>query len=69
MRGVVNTEPKFLQRTNALGDPQLYTIQKCVASMRMLCYDNPADGLDEYIRMGESTIQYYFDLFVCAVSK
>jgi hypothetical protein len=41
---------------NALGLPGFYTIQKMIAAVRMLAYGGPADRLDEYIRMGESTI-------------
>jgi hypothetical protein len=48
---------RYFQRTqNAAGVPGFTTIQKVAAAVRMLAYGGPADRLDEYIRMGESTI-------------
>lgn len=48
---------RYFQRTlNAAGVPGFSTIQKVTAALRMLAYGGPADRLDEYIRMGESTV-------------
>lgn len=41
---------------NAAGQAGFSTIQKVTAALRMLAYGGPADSLDEYFRMGESTI-------------
>jgi len=41
---------------NAAGQAGFYPHQKLTAALRMLAYGGPADSLDEYIRMGESTV-------------
>jgi hypothetical protein len=51
---VVN--PYFRQSYNAAHQPGFHPIQKVTAAIRMLAYGGPADSLDEYLRMGESTI-------------
>ena len=48
--------PYFRQSYNAANVPGFHTIQKVTAAIRMLAYGGPADSLDEYLRMGESTI-------------
>ena len=55
MAGVVEVDDYFEQKVDALGLPGLSTVQKCVAAHRMLCYSLPADAVDEYVRIGEST--------------
>jgi hypothetical protein len=46
----------YFQRTfNAAGFPGFATIQKVTAVIQILGYGGPADRLDEYIHMGEST--------------
>jgi hypothetical protein len=46
----------FHQRLNAAGLPGFATVQKITAIVHMLAYGGPANQLDEYFRMGESTI-------------
>lgn len=46
----------FSQRKNAAGKMGLHPVQKTTAAMRMLSLAMPADALDEYLRMGESTV-------------
>jgi hypothetical protein len=48
--------PYFRQSYNAAHQPGFHPIQKVTAAIRMLAYGGPADSLDEYLRMGESTI-------------
>ena len=55
MDGVVDADNYFVQRLDAVKVLGLSTIQKCTAAMRMLCYGLPADALDEYLKIGEST--------------
>ncbi|KAL0702985.1 hypothetical protein Bca4012_059107 [Brassica carinata] len=45
----------FQQRKDALGRLGLSPLQKCTATIRMLAYGCAADGVDEYLRLGEST--------------
>ncbi|KAL3337867.1 hypothetical protein AABB24_030157 [Solanum stoloniferum] len=45
----------FEQRIDALGRFGLSTLQKITAVFRMLAYGLPADAIDEYVKIGEST--------------
>jgi hypothetical protein len=45
----------FVQKRHATGVLGLSCLQKVIAALRMLAYGVPADALDEYIRIGEST--------------
>ncbi|XP_042420619.1 uncharacterized protein LOC122008822 [Zingiber officinale] len=45
----------FQQRDDAVRRKGLSPLQKCTAAIRQLAYGVPADHLDEYLRMGEST--------------
>ncbi|XP_057425967.1 uncharacterized protein LOC130719363 [Lotus japonicus] len=40
---------------DAVGRQGLSPLQKCTAAIRMLAYGSPADSVDEYVRIGEST--------------
>ena len=57
----------FEQKRNAAGELGLSCLQKVVAAFRMLAYGVPADALDEYIRIGESTALEALRNFVVAV--
>jgi hypothetical protein len=57
----------FRQKPNAIGVLGASPIQKVVAAVRMLAYGSPADLLDDYVRMGESTIIECLVHFVEAV--
>ncbi|TVU18572.1 hypothetical protein EJB05_34679, partial [Eragrostis curvula] len=57
----------FRQKTNAAGVLGASPIQKVVAAFRMLAYGMSADSLDDYVRMGESTIIECLNHFVQAV--
>jgi hypothetical protein len=46
----------FQRRVNAVGVPNFTTLQKVAVTVHMLVYEGPADRLDEYIRIGQSTI-------------
>ncbi|XP_052197217.1 uncharacterized protein LOC127804398 [Diospyros lotus] len=46
----------FVQRFDAVGVPGLSSLQKMIAALRMLAYGSPADAVDEYVRIGESTV-------------
>ncbi|XP_010681433.2 uncharacterized protein LOC104896384 [Beta vulgaris subsp. vulgaris] len=45
----------FTQRSDAANKVGLSPLQKCTAAIRILAYATPADALDEYIKIGEST--------------
>ncbi|XP_028097255.1 uncharacterized protein LOC114297094 [Camellia sinensis] len=45
----------FIQTRDGIGAPGLSGVQKMIAALRILQYDVPADVVDEYIRIREST--------------
>ncbi|XP_035842621.1 putative nuclease HARBI1 isoform X2 [Helianthus annuus] len=52
---VVANEPYFVQRRDNAGRLGLSSMQKIIASLRMLAYGVTTDFMDEYIDIGEST--------------
>jgi hypothetical protein len=52
---VQQVDPYFIQRPNCAGEIGLSALQKVVAAVRILAYGIPADAVDEYVRIGEST--------------
>ena len=60
-------DPYFIQRTDAVGVLGLSSLQKITAAYRILAYGTPADSVDEYIRIGESTAIESLRRFVKAV--
>jgi len=47
--------PYFQQRVNATGETKSSTLQKVAAALRVLAYGLPADEVDEYARLSDST--------------
>ena len=60
-------DPYFIQRTDAIGVLSLSSLQKITSAYRILAYGTPADSVDEYIRIGESTAIESLRRFVKAV--
>ena len=60
-------DPYFIQRTDVIGVLGLSSLQKIADAYRILAYGTPADSLDEYIRIGESTAIESLRRFVKAV--
>ena len=46
----------FIQRTDVIGVLGLSSLQKITAAYRIFSHGTSADSVDEYIRIGESTI-------------
>lgn len=57
----------FIQKPDATGRLGAHPIQKATAALRMLAYGVSADMLDEWLRLGESTILETLKRFVAAV--
>jgi hypothetical protein len=57
----------FRQKLDARGVLGASPIQKAVGAFRMLAYGVSADFLDDYVRLGESTIIEFLKHFVKAV--
>ncbi|XP_026459212.1 uncharacterized protein LOC113359855 [Papaver somniferum] len=55
LHDITNYDKYFTQRYDDVKREGLSPLQKMIAAVRMLAYDLPADILDEYIQIGEST--------------
>ncbi|CAJ2660065.1 unnamed protein product [Trifolium pratense] len=62
-----NHDEYFQTRTDAVGKMGLSPLQKCTAALRILAYGSPADSVDDYVRIGESTTLECLDRFVMGV--
>ncbi|XP_052185255.1 uncharacterized protein LOC127796890 [Diospyros lotus] len=57
----------FIQTTDAIGVLGLSSLQKITTTYRILAYRTPTDSVDEYIRIGESTVIHSLRSFLKAV--
>lgn len=64
---VVGHDRYFVQRPDAAGRCGLSSHQKIVAALRMLCYGDPADRLDEHLQISETSALKSLDHFIDAV--
>ena len=62
-----NHDEYFQIRSDAVGRMGLSPLQKCTAALRILAYGSPADSVDDYVRIGESTTLECLDRFVMGV--
>ncbi|XP_042426015.1 uncharacterized protein LOC122013865 [Zingiber officinale] len=67
LNNVENHESYFVQRRNAVGTLGLSSLQKVTAALRILAYGVGADLMDEYVRIGETTVIKSMKLFAKAV--
>ena len=67
VNGVEQYDPYFVQTTDAIRNLGLSSLQKVTAAFRILTYGTPADSIDEYVRIGESTAIESLKRFVQAV--
>ena len=64
-----NHDAYFQMRPDAIGRMSLSPLQKCTAAIRMLAYGSPADYVDDYVRIGETTAVECLDRFVRGVCE
>ncbi|KAK2421786.1 hypothetical protein QL285_032376 [Trifolium repens] len=64
-----NHDEYFQMRVDATRKMGLSPLQKCTAAIRMLAYGSPADIVDEYVRIGESTTIECLERFVRGVNE
>jgi hypothetical protein len=62
-----NHDEYFQTRVDAVRKVGLSPLQKCTAALRMLAYGVPADNVDDYVRIGESTAVECLERFVTGV--
>lgn len=67
MNDILNFDQAFQQKCDSRKKPGPSPRSKIAVALRMLAYGCPADSLDEYFRMGESTILWYFNRFCKAI--
>ncbi|KAL5154374.1 hypothetical protein HKD37_19G053745 [Glycine soja] len=64
-----NCYPYFQMRYDAFGRRGLSLLQKCTSTIRILAYGSPFDSVDEYVRIGESTVVECLKDFVKGVNE
>jgi hypothetical protein len=67
VEGIEATDHYFKQNQDAIGRLGLTGLQKAVAAIRILSYSLPADAVDEYVRIGESTARKVLHHFCRAI--
>jgi hypothetical protein len=67
VQAVENVDPYFHFKCNAYGRAGISTLQKCVASIRILAYGVPTDVVDEYVHIGEYSARESLNHFCAAV--
>ena len=64
----LSTEVEYFQPTeDAAGRSGLSPLQKCTAAIRQLAYGGGADGIDEYVRLGETTARKCLHQFTAGI--
>ncbi|KAK7412592.1 hypothetical protein VNO78_04073 [Psophocarpus tetragonolobus] len=61
--------PYLQMRIDATGRQDLSPLQKCTAAIRILAYGSPADSIDEYVRICESTAVECLEAFVTGINE
>jgi hypothetical protein len=64
-----NHDEYFQMRVDATSKMGISPLQKCTAAIRMLAYGSLADIVNEYVRIGESTIIECLERFVRGVNE
>ncbi|CAL1387952.1 unnamed protein product [Linum trigynum] len=67
MGDVVRYDPSFARKSDVVGHLGLSPKKKLTSALRMLAYGSPADQLDDYMRMGKSTVLEVFRKFCRAI--
>jgi len=62
-----NHDEYFQMRVDALRQKGLSPLQKCTTVIRILAYGSPADSVDEYVRIGETTTVECLERFVLGI--
>ena len=69
VQDVASHDTYFVQTIDRAGKLNASPEQKVTAALRVLCYGVSADAWDEYVRMGESTINLTLRRFATAISE
>ncbi|KAH1232925.1 Glutathione S-transferase T2 [Glycine max] len=62
-----NHDEYFQMRVDALRRKGLSPLQKCTTTIHILAYGSPADSVDEYVRIGETTAVECLERFVLGI--
>jgi hypothetical protein len=73
LNGVVTVDSYFQQNYDCIGLRGLSALQKVVAAMRILAYGLPADTVDGYVQIAESTahesLEHFYRTVISAFGK
>jgi hypothetical protein len=69
MNAIEQHDDYFIQKRNTAGTLGLSYLQKVTATFKMIAYGVPADAMDDYGRVGESTALQCLRKFVVAIVK
>jgi hypothetical protein len=67
VEAIEGADSYFKQKEDAVGHLGLTSLQKSVAAIRILAYGLPADAIDEYVRIAESTARKALHHFCRAI--
>jgi hypothetical protein len=67
LSAIEDYDPYFIQTRNCVGTQGLSSLRKMITALRMLTYGVPADYVDEYVRIGETTAIESLERFVRVV--
>ncbi len=59
----------FVQKQYACGATGFSVIHKCIVAIRMLTYGMAIDAVDEYVRIGESTVESTMKCFCWKIKE
>ena len=62
-----NHDEHFQMRVDALCRKDLSPLQKCTTTIHILAYGSLADSVDEYVRIGETTVVECLERFVSGI--
>jgi hypothetical protein len=67
MHKVSETSPYFYKRYDATGHAGLTALQKCTAALHQLAYDMTAYTIDEYLKLGKTTVLEYLEYYCLGI--
>jgi hypothetical protein len=69
MHKLSETSLYFCERYDATGHAGLTVLQKCTAALRQLAYGIAADTIDEYLKLGKTTVLECLKYYCSSIIK
>jgi hypothetical protein len=67
MHKLSESSPHFSERYDIAGRAGLTALQQCTVALRQLAYDMTAYMIDEYMKLGKSTILKYLEYYCSGI--